>query len=242
MINPGETVFIKANFCTAGFLPVDGVATGSCTKPDIVVAVAEECLRVGAGKVIIGDGGQARTFSWEELHTVDGSTNLLAEAARLNATYSDRLQLACLVGDSPWWDALPSPYTNLGEIRVSSLVTQADKIISVPVLKTHMMTQMTGSLKNFVGVTSTDDYGYGTPSRMKLHNAAGGHRAVLPRRRQRHPAAFRYHRCLHLRRRERADDHPRRDRGHGRHEGPAGQLAAAGRHRPARGRRDGDLA
>lgn len=174
IVSSGDTVFIKPNFCTAGFLPVDGVANGSCTKPEILVALAEECLRVGAGKVIIGDGGQARTFSWEELHTLDGSTNLLEEANRLNAAYPGRLQLACLIADSPEWDAVPSPYTNLGEIYVSSLVSRADKIISVPVLKTHIMTQLTASLKNFVGVTSTEEYGWGTPSRMKLHNATGG--------------------------------------------------------------------
>jgi uncharacterized protein (DUF362 family) len=174
IVSPGETVFIKPNFSTAGFLPVDGVANGSCTKPDIVVALAEECLRVGAGKVIIGDGGQARTFSWEELHTLDGSTNLSEEARRLNAAYPGKLQLACLIADSPEWDAIPSPYTNLGEIHVSSLVSRADKVISVPVLKTHIMTRVTASLKNFVGVTSTDEYGFGTPSRMKLHNAIGG--------------------------------------------------------------------
>lgn len=174
IVSPGETVFIKPNFCTAGFLPVDGVANGSCTKPDIVVAVAEECLKAGAGKVIIGDGGQAWSYSWESLHTLDGSTNLAEEANRLNAIYPEKLQLACLVADSPEWDAVPSLNTNLGEIYVSSLVSRADKIISVPVLKTHMMTQVTASLKNFVGVTSIDDYGYGTPSRMKLHNAVGG--------------------------------------------------------------------
>ena len=174
LVNPGETVFIKANFCTAGFLPVDGVANGSCTKPDIVVAVAEECLRAGAGHVIIGDGGQAATFAWEDLHTLDGSTNLAEEAQRLNAAYPGKLQLACLLADSPAWDPVPSPTTGLGHIYVSSLASRADKIISVPVLKTHMMTRITGALKNFVGVTSTAPYGFGTPSRMRLHNARGG--------------------------------------------------------------------
>lgn len=174
IINPGDTVFIKANFCTAGFLAVDGVANGSCTKPEIVVAVAEECLRAGAGKVIIGDGAQAITFSWEELHTLDGSTNLAREADRLNTKYPGKLELACLAADSPAWDPVPSPYTGLGQIYVSSLVSRADKVISVPVLKSHMMTRVTASLKNLVGVTSIDDYGFGTPSRMKLHNAIGG--------------------------------------------------------------------
>jgi uncharacterized protein (DUF362 family) len=174
IVAPGETVFIKANFCTAGFLPVDGVANGSCTKPDILVAVAEECLKAGAGKVIVGDGGQAPTYSWEDLHTLDGSTNLLTEAARLNAAYPDKFELACLIAESPAWDAVPSPNTNLGEIYVSSLLARADKIISVPVLKTHMITRFTGALKNFVGATSTVDYGFGTPSRMELHNATGG--------------------------------------------------------------------
>lgn len=174
IVSPGESVFIKANFCTAGFLPVDGVATGSCTKPEIVIAVAEECLKVGAAQVIIGDAGQARTFSWEELHTLDGSSTLAAEADRLNAAYPGRLRLACLMADSPTWEAVASPSTNLRQIRVASLVTGADKIISVPVLKTHMITQLTASLKNFVGVTSTEHYGFGTPSRMALHNAVGG--------------------------------------------------------------------
>ncbi|MBN1514741.1 MAG: DUF362 domain-containing protein [Phycisphaerae bacterium] len=174
IVSPGDTVFIKPNLCTAGFLTVDGVATGSCTKPDIVIALAEEFLRVGAEQVVIGDGGQARHFSWKELHTVDGSTNLSEESRRLNAAYPGKLQLACLMADSPGWDAVPSPYTDLGRILVSSLVSRADKVISVPVLKTHMITQMTASLKNLVGATSTEDYGFGTPSRMTLHNAMGG--------------------------------------------------------------------
>jgi uncharacterized protein (DUF362 family) len=174
IVSPGETVFIKANFCTAGFIPVDGVATGSCTKPEILIAVAEECLKAGAAKVIVGDGGQAPTFSWEDLHTLDGSTNLAEESRRLNGAYPDKFQLACLIADSPAWDPIPSPHTDLGQIYVSSLVSQADRIISVPVLKSHMMTQMTASLKNFVGITSTADYGFSTPSRMKLHNAVGG--------------------------------------------------------------------
>lgn len=174
IVSPGDTVFIKPNFCTAGFLRVDGVASGSCTKPDIVIALAEECLLAGAAKVIVGDGGQAQHFSWKELHTVDGSTNLSQEYHRLNAAYPGAFHLACLIGDSPAWDPVASPNTDLGRIYVSSLVSRADKIISVPVLKTHMITQVTASLKNFVGATSTEDYGFGTPSRMTLHNAIGG--------------------------------------------------------------------
>ncbi len=174
IVNPGETVFIKPNYGAVDMIDLDTIATGSCTKPEIVVAVAEACLKAGAAKIIIGDGAQVPVFSWESLKTLDGSTDLAAEAARLNATYPGGVVLACLNSDTPEWDAVPSPNTGLGEIKVSSFVSRADRIISIPVLKTHMMTQITASMKNFVGVAPTREYGYGTPSRIKLHNAKGG--------------------------------------------------------------------
>jgi uncharacterized protein (DUF362 family) len=83
------------------------------------------------------------------------------------------VELSCLNADSPEWIAVPSPGTNLGEIFISSQVARADKVISLPVVKTHRWTQMTGAMKNFVGVTPVDRYG-AFQWRYKLHNAAGG--------------------------------------------------------------------
>ncbi len=174
IIRPGDKVFIKPNLMAAGFLDINVMTTGNCTKCEIVIAVAEECLKAGAGKVIIGDGAQMPRFDYEKMVSLDSSTNMAAEVARLNAAYPGKVSLACLLADSPEWRSIPSPSTGLGDIRVSNLILDADRLISVPVIKTHFMTKFTASLKNWVGGTSTEDYGYGTPSRMRLHNAVGG--------------------------------------------------------------------
>ncbi|MFH1748557.1 MAG: DUF362 domain-containing protein [Planctomycetota bacterium] len=176
IVKPGETVFIKPNLLTAGLVRADHTATGEITKPEIMLATAEACLNAGAAQVIIGDGGQVEQFDWEELRTQDGTTHMAAEAARLNAEYDDRLMLACLNNDSPAWDALPARRTAMSEILVSSLVARADRVISIPVLKTHRIVRLTLSMKNFMGVTPIAYYGGGSEDvgRHRLHRVLGG--------------------------------------------------------------------
>jgi uncharacterized protein (DUF362 family) len=139
--------------------------------------VAEECLKAGAAEVIIGEAGLVDRFGWADIATLDGATNIDAEVRRLNAAYGAKVSRVCLNGDSPGWTDLESPYSGLGKIRVSSLVAQADRIISVPVIKSHRWTQITGSLKNFFGVTPARYYsagGLGTYWRTKLHYSPRG--------------------------------------------------------------------
>ena len=174
IVNPDETVFIKANYGGLGFVGGDPVALGESVKPEIVAVVAEECLKAGASRVTVGEAGQVRVIPWERARTLDGSTNLVAEVQRLNATYAGQVDLVSLMVDSPGWEAVPSPRTSLGDIEVTSLMTQADRVISVAVIKSHRWAHMTGSLKNFVGTTSFDPYGYGVGWRFVLHNTAGG--------------------------------------------------------------------
>jgi hypothetical protein len=45
-----------------------------CAELEIVVAVAEECLKAGAAEVIVGDGSQVPRFDWGAATTLDGST------------------------------------------------------------------------------------------------------------------------------------------------------------------------
>lgn len=170
IVLPGETVFIKPNFGGVGFVKYNPIAAGDSTKPEIVIAVAEECLKAGAAEVIIGEAGQAYSWSWEDVFTLDGTTNMAAEAQRLRDTYPGKVTLACLNANSPAWDPIPSPWTKLGKLYVSSFVTRADRIISLPVIKTHRWTQITGALKNFVGTTSTKHYGCGIQWRFLLHD------------------------------------------------------------------------
>ena len=170
IVHAGETVFIKPNFCAADLVHHNTVTSGDSTKPEIVITVAEECLKAGAARVTIGDAAQVPAYRWDGIATLDGATNMAAEADRLNRQYRDRLTLACLNSESPAWDSVPT-YTRLKHLKVSSIVTRSDRVISLPVLKTHRWTQVTASLKNFVGTTSVNDYGYGYPWRFRLHSA-----------------------------------------------------------------------
>jgi len=159
IVKQGETVFIKPNMVT---LPwgQNGrtISNGECTKPEIIIAVAEECLKAGASEVIIGDGSQTITFDWRYAVTLNGNTNLVLEAQRLNSKYDGKVTLACLENDSPEFADIPSN-TYLNKISISSLVKDADRVISIPVAKTHSWAQLTLGLKNFVGITSIERYG-----------------------------------------------------------------------------------
>ncbi len=173
IINPGETAFIKPNFGGLGFVDGDPIRLGESVKPEIVIVVAEACLQAGAAKVIIGEGGQSRVIPWEQATTLDGTTDLITESERLNAAYPGEVVLASLEVDSPAWDPIPSPHTGLGDVYVSSLLARADRVISIAVIKSHRWCHVTGSMKNFVGATSFDQYGFGFPWRFLLHSAAG---------------------------------------------------------------------
>ena len=158
IVKEGEKVFIKPNMVTLPWARSGNpFVTGECTKPEIIVAVAEECLKAGASHVIIGDGSQMYAFDWKYATTLDGSTDLVQEAQRLNWEYEKPVTLACLEDDSPEFVEVPSR-TYLGHIAISSFLTSADRVISIPVAKTHSWAQLTLALKNFVGVTSLERY------------------------------------------------------------------------------------
>ena len=166
IVQPGETVFIKPNLVTIPWAQFNRnpFLLGECAKIEIVTAVAEECLKAGATEVIIGDSTQMPSYSWEYATTLDGATNLAAEAKRLNSEYDGKVTLACLDVDSPEWVDVPSR-SRLGTIAISSLVARADRVISIPVLKTHSWAQLSLSLKNLLGVTPLARYGW-VPSGM----------------------------------------------------------------------------
>jgi len=158
VVNEGETVFIKPNFVSFPWARHNRCFhAGECTKPEVIIAVAEECLKAGAGEVIVGEGSQVPKFDWQYAVTLDGKTNLVDEAKRLSAKYKGVVTLACLETDSPGWIEVPSR-TRLDKIAISSLVAKADKVISIPVAKTHCWAQLTLAAKNFIGVTPMSRY------------------------------------------------------------------------------------
>ena len=161
IVQPGETVFIKPNMVTLPWASRSRspFMLGECTKPEIIIAIAEACLKAGAAQVIVGDGSQMPRFDWSFARTLDGSTHLAAEAERLSAAYEGKMTLACLEVDTPEWIEVPTSIS-LGKVAISSLVTGADRVISIPVAKTHAWAGLTLAMKNFIGITPLERYGW----------------------------------------------------------------------------------
>ena len=184
VVNEGETVFIKPNFVTFPWAQSNNCFhKGECTKPEILIATAEECLKAGAKEVIIGDGSQMKTFDWKYSYTLDGSTNLVEEIARLNGKYDGKISLSCLEVDNPCNYKIPSIIRPDGILLVSNIYEKADKIISIPVAKTHRWSQLSLALKNFVGVLSITEYGadlgtYWDRGQLQLNSKAINHSSV----------------------------------------------------------------
>jgi uncharacterized protein (DUF362 family) len=162
--------------------PVDAatVCQGSVVEPHALVAavrgtdldaMTRDVLNVLGGiQTVVGegesvfikpniDGSQMPRFDWSRARTLDGSTHLAREVERLSAQYRREVRLACLDVDTPRWVDVPTGIS-LGRVAVSSLVLDADRVISVPVAKTHSWAYLTLSLKNFIGITPLERYGW----------------------------------------------------------------------------------
>ena len=176
-----KTVFIKPNFVALGMEPF-GVGfnanTGEVTKPELVLGVAEQCLKAGAAKVIIGEGSQTESWEWDTVtfvdgNSIEGATNLKADVDRLLSVYgAGRVQLICLNATNEW-QVIPSASTSdlvKDGISIGKAFALADHIISMPVIKTHQWARMSASMKNFFGAASINLHGNGI-SRCGLHVA-----------------------------------------------------------------------
>ena len=106
----------------------------------------------------VGDGSQMPRFDWNGATTLDRSTNLAREAERLNARYPRTVRLACLDVDTAEWVEVP---TDIARPRGGLDPRHGrDRVISVPVAKTHHWAHLTLSLKNFIGITPLERYGW----------------------------------------------------------------------------------
>jgi uncharacterized protein (DUF362 family) len=178
----GKTVFIKPNFVVFGTPRGVDPSTGEWTKAEIVVAIAEHCLEAGAAKVSIGDGAQGVDWDWNgavflEGNTIFGQSNLKQAVDSLKTRFPHQLvELLCLNAVNEW-EHIPSSSDHemmLPGLKIARSFFEADHAISVPVLKTHTLANMTCSMKNYMGVTpSLPPYGsYGNAViRDELHKA-----------------------------------------------------------------------
>ncbi|MFH0810063.1 MAG: DUF362 domain-containing protein [Pseudomonadota bacterium] len=125
-IKPGQSVLLKPNLLAA-----HGAEQAVTTHPRLVLAVAEECLRLGA-VCAIGDSpgfGRARQ--------VAARCGLLRGARALGVPVVE------LEYNAPW----------RGE-RLSRTLADYDVLISLPKLKAHAQLRLTAALKNTYGLVA----------------------------------------------------------------------------------------
>lgn len=136
-VRPGGSVLIKPN------LTFDkDYTTGTTTNPQVVEAIANLAWQAGAGRVVIGEATTVgmRTFDvMKKLGYLESARRCNAELADLNA---DAVEVE-----------IPGAKV-LKRVEISKLALEVDTLINVPMLKTHVHSVVTFSLKNLKGVVS----------------------------------------------------------------------------------------
>jgi uncharacterized protein (DUF362 family) len=132
----GRKVLIKPN---AGRIASPGA--GITTHPDVVSAVIDHLREKGAKDPAIGES------------CIFGVNAVEAFSSTGMKEVSERARVALIDLDqgNPWDIDLPDGRV-LKKIRVSAILKHFDFIVSVPVMKTHMHTRATLSIKNMKGV------------------------------------------------------------------------------------------
>lgn len=130
LFKPGIKVLLKPNMLTAK--PPEFAAT---THPEIVRAVIRYLRNAGITDITFGDS-PAGSFSWQELWGKTGFDKLAEEEKVPLIPFENVKRLDM--------DGMTIPY--LREID------DFDAMISIPKLKTHMLTKITGAVKNSYGL------------------------------------------------------------------------------------------
>jgi uncharacterized protein (DUF362 family) len=131
-ITQGDVVLVKPNIAFDRKPRFAG-----CTNPEVVKTVVELCVKAGAEEVRVMDNPvhpAAATY-------INSGIAEAVEQAGGRLIYPDpnRLESASLNGE------------NLKTAAVFTDVLEADKIINVPILKTHPLTRLTMGMKNLMG-------------------------------------------------------------------------------------------
>ncbi len=140
----GKTVLLKPNFVGPDPLGVIN------THPVVVAAARESFLRLGAERVLVGDGP-----------ALERDTEAVAETMRLRE-YIGPLELSFvdLNVDDVRRVPLRTRASSLRELYLPETVLDADLVVSMPKLKTHHWAGVTLSLKNMFGIVPGSCYGW----------------------------------------------------------------------------------
>jgi uncharacterized protein (DUF362 family) len=140
-VKPGQTVIIKPNCVTQQYVP------GTVTSRGVVAAIALLVVEAGA-KAVVGENNLVCNPSAENFEASCGKH------------YFDALAALGLERTVPLVDLMADEMVDVAienarvfkNTKVAKSVLQADKIIDVPVMKTHDQTQITLGIKNLKGV------------------------------------------------------------------------------------------
>jgi uncharacterized protein (DUF362 family) len=133
----GKRVLIKPNCNSPDKFP-------GTTNPEVVVEIIKLCQKAGAREIIIGD--KSSVF-WRE------STEKVMKAIGLwQAVEKTKAKILPFDKDE-WLRVKPgkASHWKLG-FKIPKVLTEAEVIVSVPVIHTHRITKISLSLKNSVGV------------------------------------------------------------------------------------------
>lgn len=142
IVSKGDTVFIKANIVTD-----QPPESGVCTDPRVLEALTSILLKQGCEKVLVGEG-----TSVDIEHARDAFRNTGLDKAIKHAG-----------GEVVYLDE--EPYTEVDipggrtfkKLSLPKVILDSDVYVSVPKMKTHLMTLVTLGIKNSQGILSLRD-------------------------------------------------------------------------------------
>jgi uncharacterized protein (DUF362 family)/Pyruvate/2-oxoacid:ferredoxin oxidoreductase delta subunit len=137
-VKPGDRVLLKANLVLKR-----RPEKATTTHPSIVRALAEMVIEAG-GKPVIGDSpGGTNYYNREVLQGIYETTGM-REAAELSGAELNYN-----------FDVIDVPYPQgkvIKNIKTIKAVIDADVIINIPKIKSHMMNAFSGAVKNMFGI------------------------------------------------------------------------------------------
>lgn len=136
----GREVIVKPNVNSDDAYP-------ATTNPEVVRATVELLYEAGAKKVVVGD---MSGVYWLPTKRCMGKLGMAKAALEAGA------ELA-FFEEEEWVHVSPPGARYLKSFSIPRRIYEAEKIISLPVVKTHKYATYTMSLKNFVGISSGAD-------------------------------------------------------------------------------------
>jgi uncharacterized protein (DUF362 family) len=135
------------------------------TNPVLVGAAAEAFLKLGAKRVVVGEGPGHQRDTYL----------VLAESGLAAQLRSQKISFVDLNRDEIFKVPTSASYTGLGHLWLPRTVLESDFVVSMPKIKTHHWAGVTLGMKNMFGILPGTKYGW--PKNV-LH-WKGIHRSIL---------------------------------------------------------------